>query len=123
MLCCSWLIAIAYWLAGGFIKSGLGNRIAYSMVRPAQHATARSTGHSTADMIRKGSHSSTAHNLTAWPWAGYGTRKGNSAVSTQHRAYVGRICLSCFSEPPALSMQQLQQSFTRMVNVPHPAML
>lgn len=27
-----WLIAIAYWLAGGFIKSGLGNRIAYSMV-------------------------------------------------------------------------------------------
>jgi di/tricarboxylate transporter len=30
---CSWLIAIAYWLAGGFIKSGLGNRIAYSMVR------------------------------------------------------------------------------------------
>jgi di/tricarboxylate transporter len=29
---CSWLIAIAYWLAGGFIKSGLGNRIAYSMV-------------------------------------------------------------------------------------------
>lgn len=28
----SWLIAIAYWLAGGFIKSGLGNRIAYSMV-------------------------------------------------------------------------------------------
>lgn len=32
---CSWLIAIAYWLAGGFIKSGLGNRIAYSMVRQA----------------------------------------------------------------------------------------
>lgn len=31
-VCCSWLIAIAYWLAGGFIKSGLGNRIAYSMV-------------------------------------------------------------------------------------------
>ncbi len=28
----SWLIAIAYWLAGGFIKSGLGSRIAYSMV-------------------------------------------------------------------------------------------
>lgn len=29
---CSWLIAAAYWLAGGFIKSGLGSRIAYSMV-------------------------------------------------------------------------------------------
>jgi hypothetical protein len=28
----SWLIAIAYWLAGGFIKSGLGNRIAYAIV-------------------------------------------------------------------------------------------
>lgn len=28
----SWLIAIAYWLAGGFIKSGLGNRIAYLIV-------------------------------------------------------------------------------------------
>lgn len=27
-----WLIAIAYWLAGGFIKSGLGNRIAYGIV-------------------------------------------------------------------------------------------
>mmetsp|Transcript_18497 Transcript_18497/g.51906 ORF Transcript_18497/g.51906 Transcript_18497/m.51906 type:complete len:564 (-) Transcript_18497:806-2497(-) len=27
-----WLIAIAYWLAGGFIKSGLGNRIAYAIV-------------------------------------------------------------------------------------------
>eukprot|EP00798_Chlamydomonas_sp_ICE-L_P016682 gene16682-22941_t len=27
-----WLIAIAYFLAGGFIKSGLGNRIAYSIV-------------------------------------------------------------------------------------------
>eukprot|EP00877_Chromochloris_zofingiensis_P014317 jgi/Chrzof1/9139/Cz03g37110.t1 len=27
-----WLIAAAYWLAGGFIKSGLGSRIAYSMV-------------------------------------------------------------------------------------------
>lgn len=37
LLCCSWLIAIAYWLAGGFIKSGLGNRIAYSMVR--QHSS------------------------------------------------------------------------------------
>jgi len=29
---CSWLIAIAYFLAGGFIKSGLGNRIAYAIV-------------------------------------------------------------------------------------------
>jgi di/tricarboxylate transporter len=29
---CSWLIAIAFWLAGGFIKSGLGNRIAYGLV-------------------------------------------------------------------------------------------
>lgn len=29
---CSWLIAMAYWLAGGFIKSGLGNRIAYGIV-------------------------------------------------------------------------------------------
>ena len=29
---CSWLIAIAYWLSGGFIKSGLGNRIAYAIV-------------------------------------------------------------------------------------------
>lgn len=28
----SWLIAIAYFLAGGFIKSGLGNRIAYGLV-------------------------------------------------------------------------------------------
>lgn len=27
-----WLIAIAFWLAGGFIKSGLGNRIAYAIV-------------------------------------------------------------------------------------------
>ena len=27
-----WLIAIAYWLSGGFIKSGLGNRIAYAIV-------------------------------------------------------------------------------------------
>ena len=27
-----WLIAIAFWLSGGFIKSGLGNRIAYSVV-------------------------------------------------------------------------------------------
>jgi di/tricarboxylate transporter len=27
-----WLIAIAYWLAGGFIKSGLGNRVAYAIV-------------------------------------------------------------------------------------------
>jgi len=27
-----WLIAIAYFLAGGFIKSGLGNRIAYAIV-------------------------------------------------------------------------------------------
>lgn len=32
LLACSWLIAIAYWLAGGFIKSGLGNRIAYAIV-------------------------------------------------------------------------------------------
>jgi di/tricarboxylate transporter len=31
--CCRWLIAIAFWLAGGFIKSGLGNRIAYSIVK------------------------------------------------------------------------------------------
>lgn len=30
---CSWLIAIAYFLAGGFIKSGLGNRIAYTIVK------------------------------------------------------------------------------------------
>jgi di/tricarboxylate transporter len=30
---CSWLIAIAFWLAGGFIKSGLGNRIAYGIVK------------------------------------------------------------------------------------------
>lgn len=29
---CSWLIAIAFWLAGGFIKSGLGNRIAFAIV-------------------------------------------------------------------------------------------
>jgi len=28
----TWLIAIAYFLAGGFIKSGLGNRIAYGLV-------------------------------------------------------------------------------------------
>ena len=27
-----WLIAIAFWLSGGFIKSGLGSRIAYSIV-------------------------------------------------------------------------------------------
>uniref|UniRef100_A0A7S0VAM7 Uncharacterized protein n=1 Tax=Polytomella parva TaxID=51329 RepID=A0A7S0VAM7_9CHLO len=27
-----WLIAIAYWLPGAFIKSGLGNRIAYAIV-------------------------------------------------------------------------------------------
>lgn len=27
-----WLIAIAFWLSGGFIKSGLGNRIAYGIV-------------------------------------------------------------------------------------------
>lgn len=27
-----WLIAIAFWLSGGFIKSGLGNRIAYAIV-------------------------------------------------------------------------------------------
>lgn len=27
-----WLIAIAFWLSKGFIKSGLGNRIAYSIV-------------------------------------------------------------------------------------------
>lgn len=30
--CCSWLIAVAFWLSGGFIKSGLGNRIAYGIV-------------------------------------------------------------------------------------------
>ena len=29
---CRWLIAIAFWLSGGFIKSGLGNRIAYGIV-------------------------------------------------------------------------------------------
>lgn len=29
---CRWLIAIAFWLSKGFIKSGLGNRIAYSIV-------------------------------------------------------------------------------------------
>ena len=29
---CRWLIAIAFWLSGGFIKSGLGSRIAYSIV-------------------------------------------------------------------------------------------
>lgn len=28
-----WLIAIAYWLAGGFQKSGLGQRLAYMVVR------------------------------------------------------------------------------------------
>lgn len=28
----SWLIAIAFWLSGGFIRSGLGARIAYSIV-------------------------------------------------------------------------------------------
>ncbi|CAK0745861.1 dityrosine synthesis enzyme [Coccomyxa viridis] len=27
-----WLIAIAFWLSGGFIKSGLGNRVAYVIV-------------------------------------------------------------------------------------------
>lgn len=27
-----WLIAIAFWLSGGFIRSGLGSRIAYSIV-------------------------------------------------------------------------------------------
>ena len=27
-----WLIAIAFWLSGGFIKSGLGNRVAYYIV-------------------------------------------------------------------------------------------
>ena len=27
-----WLIAIAFWLSGGFIKSGLGNRVAYQIV-------------------------------------------------------------------------------------------
>lgn len=32
MLCYRWLIAIAFWLAGAFIKSGLGNRIAYTIV-------------------------------------------------------------------------------------------
>ena len=30
--CRRWLIAIAFWLSGGFIKSGLGSRIAYSIV-------------------------------------------------------------------------------------------
>lgn len=31
--CCNrWLIAIAFWLSGGFIKSGLGNRVAYAIV-------------------------------------------------------------------------------------------
>ena len=29
---CRWLIAIAFWLSGGFIKSGLGNRVAYVIV-------------------------------------------------------------------------------------------
>ena len=29
---CRWLIAIAFWLSGGFIKSGLGNRVAYYIV-------------------------------------------------------------------------------------------
>ncbi len=28
----SWLIAIAFWLSGGFIRSGLGSRIAYGIV-------------------------------------------------------------------------------------------
>jgi di/tricarboxylate transporter len=32
VLLCRWLIAIAFFLAGGFIKSGLGNRIAYAIV-------------------------------------------------------------------------------------------
>lgn len=32
MLLFRWLIAIAFWLSGGFIKSGLGNRIAYGIV-------------------------------------------------------------------------------------------
>jgi di/tricarboxylate transporter len=32
MHCRRWLIAIAFWLSKGFIKSGLGNRIAYSIV-------------------------------------------------------------------------------------------
>ena len=27
-----WLIAIAFWLSNGFIKSGLGNRVAYYIV-------------------------------------------------------------------------------------------
>lgn len=31
-LACRWLIAIAFWLSGGFIKSGLGNRVAYAIV-------------------------------------------------------------------------------------------
>jgi len=30
--CYRWLIAIAFWLSGGFIKSGLGNRVAYAIV-------------------------------------------------------------------------------------------
>lgn len=29
---CRWLIAIAFFLSGGFIKSGLGSRIAYGIV-------------------------------------------------------------------------------------------
>ena len=33
---CRWLIAIAFWLSGGFIKSGLGSRIAYSIVSPVR---------------------------------------------------------------------------------------
>jgi len=31
-VCRRWLIAIAFWLSGGFIKSGLGSRIAFAIV-------------------------------------------------------------------------------------------
>ena len=31
-MACRWLIAIAFWLSGGFIKSGLGKRVAYAIV-------------------------------------------------------------------------------------------
>lgn len=32
LMACRWLIAIAFWLSGGFIKSGLGKRVAYAIV-------------------------------------------------------------------------------------------
>ena len=54
-----WLIAIAYWLAGGFIKSGLGNRIAYSMVAAfgkTTPGTVASLGSARADRSGVGSH-------------------------------------------------------------------